>query len=130
MNLKAQARKKHGILWPWSREEILAITGLFRILTRLKEISLTLTLKSKSGIKFKSFLQILWSFSLALIFISDRSFVFRDLHVLSILYLGLMRGETGPFTHARLLCHNQEGLTLDIFEGRIISSLFSSLSNS
>lgn len=69
MNLKAQARKKHGIFWPWSKKEILAITGLFRILTKLKEISLTLTLKSESGqILNLSFKYYLWSFSLALIF--------------------------------------------------------------
>lgn len=47
MNLKTQATKKHGIFRPWSMEEILAITGLFRILKKMKEVSLTLTLKSK-----------------------------------------------------------------------------------
>lgn len=42
-----------------------------------------------------SFKYHLWSFSQAMLFTSDRSLVFgKDIHILKILYLGLVRAET------------------------------------
>lgn len=64
---------------------------------KLKERILALNFK-KQKVAFVlnlSFKYHLWSLSQARIFTSDRSFVFGEgIHILKILYLGLLRAET------------------------------------
>lgn len=63
-------------------------------------------------------------------FIPDRSFVFRDLHILTILCLGLGDLSLSElFVHVRSPhCRNQKGLTLAILGGRLLFLVYFFLS--